>query len=62
MTPETLRALYRVSSTPVPGDSDYVLVFRIVSGLSQSQGGIHKPLSGDSFNRLLFKWAALVAT
>jgi hypothetical protein len=42
---------------PKQGDSDVVLLAKIVASLSASNAGAYPPRRDDSKNDLLFKWA-----
>lgn len=46
-----------MTNTPKQGDSDVVLLAKIVSSLSIADGGAIPPRRDDSKNDLLFKWA-----
>lgn len=49
------------TTCPVPGDTSWTLVAKIVQTLSDANGGLHPPAPGDSYNRLLAKWALLLS-
>lgn len=45
--------------SPKAGDTDYVLLFKIVQMMNTAGSGNHPPQAHDTFNNLLFKLALL---
>lgn len=50
-----------MDTTPRYGDSDVILLHRIVAKLSADNGGAFAPRFSDGKNTLLWKWAKLLA-